>query len=976
MSGATFEHAVELQIGFVDVQARTVFPHDGSPLRLTVMEADLFAYLFARPGQTVPRTELLAELWGYGPRVVTRADDHAMKRLRAKVEISSSPRHLITVRGEGFRFEPIRRVSSEPAPPVERALLRLDACTVDLGVQQARMSDGSTVAISTTEASLLHALAEASGTTVPRDKLRRKIHGQGAASDAALAQLVFRLRAKLERDPSRPQSLLTARGTGYRLVLREDKEGFHHPSIRTNVSPRPRRMIGRDSEVAEAEAALTGPARVITLHGVAGVGKTHLAHELALSWAERESRFAWAWTVTRGATVDEVVSGVAHAMGTRAAPKSPARELGLSLRLQGGVLLILDGLEQSIEACMECMSEWLATAPNLRVLVTSRVATRHADEALLSVAPLTLPRADEASEEKIGASPAVQFFLDRADLTMQSADASTVRDIARDLDGLPLALELAAGRASMLGMAEIHARIARRFELLAVREPGVGVRSLKAALDWSWDMLDPQERSCLAQLSVFVSGFSLAAAEAVVELQVPVIDAVHQLLEHSLVHSSRGASAKLMLLESVRDYAAGQLAAEGVAAVEGVTRRHIDYMAHLGRRPRGKLGSVAYWVLRNAFVAANKALDQDDDESAAACLWGMRQTANNNGLLTEVHPLMARLLERDRLGHESLAKVRVAMARLEATRGNPSRSTELLEQVLDMRPLEAEVESMCLGDIGGRWRRQGRHDDAEAAFSRAAALLEGNSWSAVPLQRLALLTRDRGRPEEARALYEKAIAVCIDNGDVGLELRVRSRLLGMKALHGAASLEEIDAIIERHVERGIRNNMGKLLLFRGGALISLARNDEAMATFEQAATWMTERGERWSALHARCNVAILAVNSGQPDRARPIIDQMLAVEDTDRVVWGRGLALLGVLEAREGHHERAKELIDQAERLTREANNLLQLGSVLCWRTEVDRLGGRDASAAEALNEAEEISIQMGLTESSYLGREVAKLGA
>jgi predicted ATPase/class 3 adenylate cyclase len=321
-------------------------------------------------------------------------------------------------------------------------------------------------------------------------------------------------------------------------------------------------FIGRGSELAQVASAL-GQARVVTLTGVGGVGKTRLAMQVA---AELLPEFSdGAWLVELGGVVDsEVVDEqLAEALGVRSGPNQPLRAAVVGFLRPRQALVLLDNCEHLVDAVAELVEELSASCPRLRLLVTSREGLAVQGEHVVPVPVLSVPSEGEDKHR----SEAVELFVERAhevDPSFQLTDDNhiAVRQLCRRLDGLPLAIELAAARTRSLPPAEILGHLDRRFRLLTGgrRTAVKRQQTLQNAIDWSFDLLASEEQALLRRMGVFAGSFDLAAVEAVAAGDgvdpVDVTDLVDRLVDKSLVVAdTSGTSARYVLLETIRDYA-------------------------------------------------------------------------------------------------------------------------------------------------------------------------------------------------------------------------------------------------------------------------------------------------------------------------------------------------------------------------------------------------------------------------------------
>jgi non-specific serine/threonine protein kinase len=392
-------------------------------------------------------------------------------------------------------------------------------------------------------------------------------------------------------------------------------------------------FIGREVELA-AVRDLVGGSRLVTLTGTGGAGKTRLGLQVAAGLLDVTADGVWFVDLAPLGDPGLVAVTVADVLGVR---QEPGRQvLDTVVAAVGGrsLLMLLDNCEHVIGACAKLADALLRTCPNLALLATSREPLGIDGERVYRVPSLGVP-ADGDDTETIGASEAVRLLADRAatqgrPLAQDEETAEIAGRICRRLDGIPLAIELAAARLRVLPAGELEARLDERFALLTggSRAGLARQRTLRAMVDWSWELLTGAERAVLARLSVFAGGFGLAAAEAVAAgPDVPaaeVAEHVGALVDKSLVqfdHTGTG-QGRYRLLETVRHYAAGRLDALGPAAVSHTGTAHSNYYLALAESagPQLVAADQAEWLdrldieLSNLRAAIAFILTQPDPE--------------------------------------------------------------------------------------------------------------------------------------------------------------------------------------------------------------------------------------------------------------------------------------------------------------------------------------------------------------------------
>ena len=406
-------------------------------------------------------------------------------------------------------------------------------------------------------------------------------------------------------------------------------------------------FIGRARERVKV-ADLVADARVVTLTGSAGCGKTRLAVEVVGDLASLFSEGA-SWVDLQGVSERGLVAAtIGGAVGVHERPEQALIDTLAEQLRERHLLVVLDNCEHLVEACAELVDSLSSVCPHLHVLATSRVPLVVDGEATFEVAPLPVPEPDASSASTVAAADAARLFEVRArqvaaDFRISDDNASAVAEICRRLDGIPLAIELAAARVRVLAPGQIAAGLSDRFGLLTggVRRAPARQRTLEASLDWSYDLLDDVRRLALARLSVFAGSFELDAAEAVVGGEGidgdDVLDLVAALADQSLLQVvDRHGRARYRLLETIQVYA-GQRLAE-LDDPDRVRGRHLEFHLRLARGAQEGLHGAQPepWVAR---------LAADLNDLRAAMDWAA-ETGNLRGLVGITEPIVRFWFER------------------------------------------------------------------------------------------------------------------------------------------------------------------------------------------------------------------------------------------------------------------------------------------------------------------------------------------
>ena len=415
------------------------------------------------------------------------------------------------------------------------------------------------------------------------------------------------------------------------------------PGLLHNLPAQVSSFIGREAELAEVRR-LVGGSRLVTLTGAGGAGKTRLGLQVAAGLADGAGDGVWFADLAPLGDPDLVAVTVADVLGVRQEPGRPVLEAVVEAVGGRSLLVLLDNCEHVIGACAKLADALLRNCPNLALLATSREPLGIGGERIYRVPSMHTPAGgDDAGA--IRACEAVRLLADRAaaqgvPLAEDEETAEVAGRICRRLDGIPLAIELAAARLRVLPAAELEARLGERFALLTVgsRTALPRQQTLRAMVDWSWELLNPGERTVLARLSTFAGGFGLAAAEAVAAgpevVAAEVAGLLGALVDKSLVQfGETGAGpARYRLLETVRQYAAGRLDALGPAAAGGARMAHRDYYLALAEAaaPQLRAADQATWLdwldaelgnLRAAIAVSLTEADPEPGLRLTASLW-------------------------------------------------------------------------------------------------------------------------------------------------------------------------------------------------------------------------------------------------------------------------------------------------------------------------------------------------------------------
>lgn len=703
-------------------------------------------------------------------------------------------------------------------------------------------------------------------------------------------------------------------------------------------------FIGRGPELAALSERFQGGTRLVTLLGPGGIGKTRLAARYGRTCLPSWPGGVWFVDLTEARTRDGIAAAVGETLAVPLSGGDVVEQLGDAIAHRGPCLLILDNFEQVAEQASSTIGPWLARAPEARILVTSRVR-------------LDLPGASVLRIEAMPLEEGIALFVERArgqrPIDADGPEGASVRELVRLVEGMPLAIELSAARLSVMTPAQIVERITERFRILAGSGSGRHA-TLRAAIDGSWETLKTWERAAFAQAAVFEGGFTLDAAEGVLDLrawpEAPwVVDVLQALVDKSLLRSwiliddsprtpRPGQPAmRFGMFVSLQEYARERLAEEeaipggsGAAAVAAAEQRH------------------ARWFARFGEDAAIDALDAPGGTERRQAL------AAELGNLVEATRRMTARGE----GAIAIRVFRAAWAVMEL-RGPFAAVVELGSGVATL-PLTPSDRARLLTSIGRAKQLMGRLGDARSDLQDALAIQRESgerAGEARTFANLATVALNDGRIEEALPDLERALALLRAVGD----RRAEGAALGNLGLahHERGRLDEASSALEAALaiqrEVGSRRSEGVVLGNLGNLRTDQGRHDEARAHLEAALAIHTEVGNRRFEAIARANLGTLCKAQGRLDEAKTHFAMALAIhrEVGARRFQGQMLDNLGQIYLQQGNQHEARVALEVACAIFGEIGNARHEGIVLGHLATVLLEDGRTTEARAHLLRAE-----------------------
>ncbi|HUD37943.1 MAG TPA: BTAD domain-containing putative transcriptional regulator [Streptosporangiaceae bacterium] len=792
------------------------------------------------------------------------------------------------------------------------------------------------------------------------------------------------------RAAGQPAPKATAAPASHEAVLEPAGAGPGRPGFR--LPAQTTSFIGREGELATIDELL-GLSRLVTLTGPSGSGKSRLALRVAEQVGRRHADGACLVELAPVIQPDLVVFAVARALSVAEVPGEPLAEAVVAAMRDREALLVLDNCEHLLDPVAELTSALLQACPRLRILATSQSKLNVPGEATWPIPPLTLPAATADADSTAG-SESVRLFCDRARLArplfaLTPSNAADVRDICRRLDGIPLAIELAAARVGALTTRQLASRLDDRFRVLTggSRAGLPRHRTLEAAIEWSYELLTPTERVCLRRLAAFSGGCTIEAAEAACsddELPVDLVfETVATLIDRSLLTTEeRAGSMRYGMLESIRHYAARRLDESGErAAVEhrawdwlrqvvseadlegpdqvawlevleaeqGNVRAALDLALNQSHGGQGSpdlafalelAGAMApYWAARGPVALGRRWIEAALDRAAPSRPAPSRPAPGGPAPAGDDADLRSRAIALD--GAAMLASVEA---------DHDAAQRYLIESLAIWRELgDVPKIARCLGELGAVAHIRSDYLAAGALYAEALELAQQAGYTQQiarclsGLGRIALHGNDLAGAE---AYYEQSMAVFESIGDVRRTTLVLGNL-GVVAIHVgdlALARQRLEAHLRNAQLLGDRKLIGGALTNLGMVCYDSGDFDRAAELHRQALRMAEDHGDRRLEQVALINLGLVAVATGDYAEARALHRRALALAATvgEPRAIAESIEELAQAEAAAGNPGRAAVLIGASQALRAAIDSPIP-------QSDLGRFDAAKASAVAAL---------------------------
>ena len=741
-------------------------------------------------------------------------------------------------------------------------------------------------------------------------------------------------------------------------------------------------FVGRREALSRLRRRFDDGARLVSVLGLGGTGKTRLVARFAWDSLGQFPGGAWFCDLSQARSLDGIAHAVAQGLDLPLGKDDPVTQIGQAIAGRGQCLVILDNFEQVARHAEETLGRWLNRASSARFLVTTREVLGLAGEEVLALAPLSSAEATALFVRRAAAA--------KPEFQPTAEDQAAIAPLVRLLEGLPLAIELAAARVRVMPPRTLLSRMTERFKLLSSAGGRVDRQAtLRAVFDWSWDLLSLPEKAALAQLSVFEGGFTLESVEAILDLSAYEnapwpMDALQSLVHKSFVREVT--DDRFDLLVSVQEYAAehlrtqGRYTGSGPDASRAIEVRHGAYFAGLDEKMAIAGGSIE---LDNLVVACRRAAARGDAHVAANALERAWAGLKLRGPFQVGNDLVSVVRATAGLGAAEVARVDWIAGRVLMACGKDDEARAQLESSLARAREAGDRRCECRARIGlgGLDSHAGRMDASRAHLEPALAIARELNDATLQIEAcngLGNIDHFLGRMGDARAHFEAGLALARSAGDRHREGDLLGNLgtlyfdegrVDESRSHNEAALAVARLLGNRRLEGNTLCNLGLLHQMQG-------RFTDALDQLELALEVARDLGHARLECIALCNLGMVYDSMLKFDEAREHYEAALVVARKlgDRRSEGQFLSYLGLLHAHQRDFDGARQCLDASEALLLAVSDQMSLGILLCSRAETEHLAGNPDAASAALAKAGTIAGAVGAGPGSELGLAVARV--
>ncbi len=724
---------------------------------------------------------------------------------------------------------------------------------------------------------------------------------------------------------------------------------------RSNLPAATTSFIGREKERAEIKS-LVEKNRLVTLAGAGGIGKTRLSLETVHPLLHAFPDGVWFIELAPLSDPALVPQTMVSTLGLIDQAGRSALDILTDFLPTKRALLILDNCEHLIQTCAQLAETLLRTCPDLHMLTTSREALGVPGEITFSVPALSVPEFEQSFViETLTKYEAVQLFIERArtalpGFVLTQNNVRAVTQVCHQLDGIPLALELAAARIKMMSLEEIASHLNDRFHLLTggARTALPRHQTLQAMIDWSHDLLSDPERILLRRLSVFAGGWSLEAAESICQGEGidagEILDLLTQLLNKSLLITEReqGRETRYHMLETIRQYAREKLWAAGEGAM--MRQQHLAYFLDLAERaePNLRAFDMAIWLDR---------LETEHDNISLAMEWALESDVE--------------------------AELRLASALwwFWHIRDHKSEGTEWLERALSIETMESGDQPLTAGRamirgkalyVAGFLRLMFWETDKAKMLSEESLALfqelgpEGKRGMAYALWNLGVVAGQQPDLRQMKELMQESLALFHEVGDkFGIAQSIShdaATELGDSDYERARALAEECLVLRKEI--GDKDGIAISLIDLGYLASQQGDYKQAVTLCEAGLTLFRELGNKWGIYMALVHLGLAAQGRGRYGQATTVLEEALAFaqDSGNKFLSARGLRHLGEVAAAQGDYKEAEMRYEEEVAIGRQIGNTGQIAAGIRGMGKVAWAQGEYGQATQKFEEALAVS--------------------
>ena len=790
-----------------------------------------------------------------------------------------------------------------------------------------------------TLASTQRIMSAGHGGQVLLSNITRELAGDGLPTDSEIVDLG----EKRLKDLLRPERLYQFNISGLTTTF---------PPLRTldsfpnNLPVHLTSFIGRENEIDEVKQELNEH-RLVTLTGSGGTGKTRLSLQVAAELIEKFDHGIWFVELAPLTDPDLIPQTILSAIGIREQEGPPPLELLKTYLQEKKTLIVLDNCEHLISASAQVVNELLRAAPKIKVLTSSREALGVRGEVSYPVPSLTLPNLKHLPAiESLSQYEAVRLFIDRALLVsphfvVDKENAPYLAQICHRLDGIPLAIELAAARVKVLSVEQISKRLDDRFRLLTggARTALPRQQTLRALIDWSYDILDENEQLLLRRLSVFAGGWTLEAAEEVCGSDgiesFDILDLLSQLVNKSLVvvtDKSKSGETRYRTLETIRQYAREKLTETGGG--ELIRNKHLAYFVKLAKQAEPELyrSNQVLWI--------NK-LDDDLDNIRAALEWAqVTDTGSGLQLLLDIRPLFevrgdlreltalaAHLLEHYEKDDSLRAQGLTFFARALAFQGNVIEAHKIANQSLELSRAisDKQAEAYSLWVLGTIIYAQGNMKDSFPILENCLALYQSLGDKLGQANATGWLSINHNDMDRSKAYLLESLRVCRELGHLAGIANCLNQLALLEIWEGDNSslIQLLDEARNLYRQLGDEMGEGTVLSYYGRLAFSQGQYEQALSYYNDSIALIERSGDTVVLHWVHAAMAFVVLKQGDIGQAKEIFQSALRQFQKSNNLIGLVFIIEGVasLSVSQDQLQRAAQLFAWADVMRAKIND-------------------------------------------------------